>query len=254
MTTSTTSICNQSLAAIGTRSTIVSLTEESPEAGIANLYYDQTVKELLRKYQWGWARRQKYMAVLRAAQGTPLNPTGTLPQPPLPWQYEYVYPSDCANAICILPIGYPTTITGVPLTTAELQPPIWPRTPPIRFILSGDLDDNNNPVKVVLTNQYQAILVYTAYVTEPYIWDDLFIAALIGRLAAKFVIPLAGDKKLAEMAINAGLAAEKEAETQNGNEGIAVADVTPDWLNARGYDDYNSGGDLYLGGVITDIN
>ncbi len=239
------------LSAIGTRSTIASLDEASTEASVCQLWYAQTRDGLLRKFPWNWARRQVVLAVYKSAAGTPENPTGALPEPPLPWRYSYSWPTDCLDARYLLPVLVRNgSQISPPLTTGQTSfvPP--QRTPPIKFIVAGDRDNQNNPLKVILTNQPIAQLVYTGYVNDPNVWDQNFIDAMIGRLAQRISFPLSGDKTLTQIAIKAGAQAEADAEAQNGNETTNTNVWTPDWLSARGYcditpdesDNYTSGG------------
>ncbi len=250
-----TQVANLALSAIGTRSTIASLMEASTEAETINLWYDQTRDGLLRAYPWNWARRQRILALYKSAWGTEENPNGTLPQPPQPWKYEYAWPSDCLNARYILPLRHNNgTPPNPPLTTGQTEYLRPQRTPPIKFLVAGDLDDNNNPLKVILTDQSVAQLVYTGKVNDPNVWDQNFIDAMIGRLAQRICNALTGDKTLTRLAIATGQEAEARAEAQNGDEGFTVNNWTPEWLVARGYNDTtNDDSPLYGGGSPQDI-
>jgi len=250
-----TQIANLALSAIGTRSTIASLSEDSTEAATVQLWYTQTRDALLRKFPWNWARRQVVLAVYKAAAGTPENPTGALPIPPLPWRYSYSWPADCLDARYILPVLVRNgSQISPPLTTGQTSfvPP--QRTSPIKFIVGGDRDNQNNPIKVILTNQPIAHLVYTGYVNDPNVWDQNFIDAMIGRLAQRISFALSGDKTLTQIAIKAGAQAEADAEAENGNETTNTNTWTPDWLSARGYVDITPDeSDTYTSGGAQDI-
>ena len=227
-------IANMALSAIGTRSDIASMTEGSAESNTVNLIYANTRGELLRKFNWGFAINQQFLAVWKAAQGTPENPTGATPSPPLPWLYSYAYPSFCIAARYILPIAPAMTAPGIPISSVpQSESPWWVKRDMIKFKTAGDQDSQGNAKKVILTNMRQAQLVFTGRVYDPNIWDELFIAAYIGRLAAKLVIPLAGDKKLAQLAIAEGNKAEIEAERIDGAESTFSTDHTPDWIIGR---------------------
>lgn len=250
-----TQIANMALSAIGTRSSIASLAEDSAEAATVQLWYNQTRDSLLRKLPWNWARRQVILAVYKAATGTPENPNGALPNPPLPWRYSYAWPADCLSARYILPV-YVQSGSAItpPLTTGQTSSQDYPRTSPIKFLVAGDRDEGNNPLKVILTNKPLAQLVYTGQITDPNIWDQNFVDAMIGRLAQRISIALSGDKALTKLAIQVGAQAEDVAEAQNGDEGVSVNLWTPDWLEARGYDDITPDDSQdYLGGGSQDI-
>src|SRR5438045_8831417 len=94
------SICNRALQAIGTRTSIASLTEASVEARNCNLIYADTRDELLGMAYWNFAAKTAYLSLLKSAPGTPTNAASTASQwssafPAPPWLYEYVYPYDC---------------------------------------------------------------------------------------------------------------------------------------------------------------
>jgi hypothetical protein len=236
-------VANRVLQAIGTRSNIASLTEGSPESDAVQREYASSRDELLRKFDWNWAERQIPAALLRAMAGTPENPTGaSLPLPALPWRYAYAYPADCIKMRGLMQGQPVATLAGIPISLAG-------GTAPRRLVSlrdwreAGDLDPAGNPRKVILSNVSQVVFVYTGTINDPNIWDSLFVAALVGRLAAKLVTPRAGDKALANMAIRSGKEAETDAEAVNGNEGITVMDSTPDWISASGYRDYDHADD-----------
>ena len=238
-----TSIANQALQAIGTRSQITSLTELSPEAAAVNLVYATTRDSLLRLCHWDFARWQKPLSVWKAAKGTPENLLGASAVAPSPWLYSYLYPVDCAKFRYLLPIipADTATINGVPLTSAgTVMPYVQVARRPIKCRVAGDQDANGNALRVILTNQQGAIAVYTGLVTDPNVWDEQFRVAMIGRLAAQLVNPLSGDKGLASMAIKLGTQAEIEAKVTNGNEGEFDTDRQAEWIAAQGFPENDS--------------
>lgn len=244
-----TSICNMALSAIGARSRIADIEEQSAEAAECNLHYAQTLNELLRLFPWNWARREEALAVLKARRGTPENSDGTLPEPPRPWAYSYARPTDCVRARFIVPLDQDgdVSVGGVPLTTGGETISADGRTPPIKFVESGDKDATmGNPIKVILTNKPQARLVYTALINDPTVWDSLFVTAFIGRLAGKICIQLSGDKALMQAAMQAGMIAESEAKATMAGEGVQVIDWTPESVAVHGYADGDDNDD-YVG-------
>ena len=90
------------------------------------------------------------------------------------------------------------------------------------------------PQRVVLCNQEQAILCYNCSVTDPNVMDDLFQEAWTHILGARLVFQLTGDKALANTLIGLTNNMIMEARKVDGNEGITVNDVTPDFLRIRG--------------------
>jgi hypothetical protein len=64
--------------------------------------------------------------------------------------------------------------------------------------------------------------------------DPLFQDAWIHILAARLTFQLSGDKALANQQIQLANNMIMEARKADGNEGITVNDVTPDFLRTRG--------------------
>jgi len=90
------------------------------------------------------------------------------------------------------------------------------------------------PQRVILCNQEQAILRYNTQITDPNVMDDLFQDAWVHILGARLSFQLSGDKALANMLIGLTNNMIMEARKADGNEGITVNDVTPDFLRIRG--------------------
>ncbi len=248
--TSTTDIANRALSAIGTRSQIASLTENSNEARNCNLLFDSLRDELLRLAPWNCATNFNNLALICAAPGTPENPTVGASSwqkgiPPPPWSYEYAYPSDCLRPLWIVPQFTTGFASGVPITTAITggAPQFW-NGPPVRFKVGIDQINLNTGLpatlgadqKVIWTNQEQAILCYIKRVIDPDVWDSQFEQAMVSALAARLVFALTGDKGLANLKITEANGFVQIARSVDGNEGLTVNNVTPDWIRIRGID------------------
>ena len=88
--------------------------------------------------------------------------------------------------------------------------------------------------RVVLCNQEQAIICYNALVTDPNLMDPLFQDAWVHILGARLVFQLSGDKALANILIGLTNNMIMEARKADGNEGLTINDVTPDFIRFRG--------------------
>jgi hypothetical protein len=243
------SIANRALSAIGTRTTIASLTENSPEARQCSIFLEEIRDELLRLAPWDCGKNTNTLSLICAAPGTPENPTqGTTTwqkgQPPPPWSYEYAYPTDCLRALWIVPQFTTGFASGVPITTAITggAPQYW-SGPPVRFAIGIDQIGpggvpavTGSDARVILTNQENAILTYIKRVTDPNVMDDNFVQAWVAGLAGRICIPLTGDKALANMKIGEANSYVATARQVDGNEGLTINDVTPDWVRVRGID------------------
>lgn len=95
---------------------------------------------------------------------------------------------------------------------------------------------NPGPQRVILCNQEFATLVYCGDVTDPNIMDDAFQEAWAAILGAQVCMALTGDKKLANLAVQESNAVIERARNMDGNEGLEINDVTPDWIRTRGVD------------------
>ncbi len=88
--------------------------------------------------------------------------------------------------------------------------------------------------RVILCNQEFATLTYIRQITDPDVWDPIFQDAMANKLGADIVMGLSGDKALANICIQMANVSLTEARKIDGNEGLTVSDVTPDWIRARG--------------------
>lgn len=98
--------------------------------------------------------------------------------------------------------------------------------------------------RVILTNQEYAVLRYIRQITDPNVMDPLFQKAWYNILTATLCMALTGDKQLANSRIGIANQVIAEARAVDGNEGLTINDVTPDWIRVRGitYSDYWNAG------------
>ncbi len=90
------------------------------------------------------------------------------------------------------------------------------------------------PQRVILCNQQTPILCYNTQITDPNVMDLLFQDAWIHILAARLSFQLNGDKVHANELIALTNNSINEARKVDGNEGLTVNDVTPDFIRTRG--------------------
>jgi hypothetical protein len=240
-------ICNRALQSIGTRTSIVSLTENSKEAKNCNLIYADTRDEVLSMAHWNFAKKTEYLSLLKQAPGTPGGLASATQWstafPPPPWLYEYAYPTDCIAMRQIIqqPVN---AYVGVPFTSNGQSSYPYYTGPGARFEVATDsiLGQQQN---VVLTSQYKAIGVYTLRVTNTNLFEPVFIEALVQALAAKLVLALSGNVALANLKFAQANAMIILARANDSNEGLTIIDPVPDWLAIR--DDYTGAGTLDMG-------
>jgi hypothetical protein len=246
--TSSVDIANRALSAIGTRSQIAALNEGSNESIAVSKWIDTSRRQVLRMAPWNSAKNFNVLTVICAAPGTPENPSaGTVfwqkGLPPPPWSYEYAYPSDCIRPLFIVPQFNTGFSGGTPITTAVTggPAPFW-IGPPVKFSVGIDQVVNGVPatggpdVKVIWTNQEFAVLGYLKDISDPSVMDDQLQEAWAMFLAAKLVIDLTGDKALANLRIKDANDTIQIARVSDGNEGLTINDITPDFIRTRGVD------------------
>lgn len=227
--TSITDVCNIALAESQTRSQINGLPpiDTSPAAVAAGLFFGPKTRALLRAAPWGFARRQEILTLLRSYEATPNDP------PPQPFRFQYLWPSDCIRARFLLQFQTMTT-SGTPFTTApqNVVTPAYGNTA-VPFVEAMD-NNGGNPRKTLLTNMPNAMLIYTADLSQsPDMWDQTFLSAETATLAAYFIMQLAGDRQLMATQIGVAKGALDSARAVNGSESISNIDHQPDWIRAR---------------------
>lgn len=89
-------------------------------------------------------------------------------------------------------------------------------------------------LRVILTNQEFATLAYVKQVTDPNVMDPLFQKAWADILGAHLSVALTGDKKRANDLVQLANRSIEQARSIDGNEGLTINDVTPDWIRIRG--------------------
>lgn len=234
MSVSPVDVCNIALQQIGAQSSISSVnpSDGSTEGNACTLFYTPMMQGLSRAAHWNFARKQANLTLLRAAV---INGEVSPDPPPTPWLYEYAYPQDCLAARFILPYLNPAQGTAIPFTTSQAVVPLWANSPAIPFVVSSDKDTQGNPIRVILCNASQPVLVYTAdYTNQPNLWDPHFYLAATSYLGAWLVNALARNRALWVDQIKIVQDAVGQARVSDGNEGLQSVDHLPDWMRIRG--------------------
>lgn len=181
-------VVNSALELIAAQTQITSLTDGSPSANAAQIVYAPTVQLMLRELNPDFARTTKGLALSGAAT------------PPPPWAFEYLYPADCVRLRQVRP---PASGTGL------LADPNNPY--PVRSNVAFDTI-GVTPTKVVLSNQVNALAVYTTSSITEAMWDAAFTDAVIRRLGNPLAMALSGrpdfSKELLEEASRVGATCE----------------------------------------------
>lgn len=252
-------ICRQSLDAIGSETVLGDIEDGSRQSQVCLRAYTQALRQIFRSAHWDCLRRQAPLTLLADSTGQTPD-VGTLV--PLPWTYEYSYPTDCVKirfipwnnyqANSCIPPGNIATPANVPVVANAGQPPLYAmRIRPARFIVGSDPNypppggsqtwdtPGVSPIArtVVCTNVKCAVAIYTAYLPYPNLWDALLREAIVAYIAAQVALPLSKDKKfgLTLRGQQIMIAKEKisQARISDGNEGFYSSDIPVDWMRTR---------------------
>lgn len=170
-------IVNLALVRLGNKNRIGSIWDGSTEAKVALDCYSQTRDALLRDGDYGFAERNIVMTLLKQAPSYGYVPPATWSNayPPLPWNFEYFYPEDCLKIRALKP-------QSIFVQDFDPQPVVF-----------RELNDNGftPPKKVICCNVPNALLTYTAQVTDPTTWEASFIEEFAAALARRMAIGLA---------------------------------------------------------------
>lgn len=241
-----TSLCNQALAAIGTRTTISSIAEQSNEARQCLVQFEPTRLQLLRAAHWGFARSYGSLVLLRARAGTPERgnsppdyPPPTVlhisTEPPPPWLYTYEMPPWALAIRYILPWS----------GQGNISPPIFGTTafdtssggwqgPMVKFEIAT-IPRGSGPswITCINTNQSQAVACAT-FNMDASQFDASFARAFVQALASNIAFALTGDLKLLDALVKMTNSLILEARVRSANEGLNAIDIMPDWFRVRG--------------------
>jgi len=155
-------ICNLALRKIG-QNTINSLTEASPEAQVCNAMYEQVRDSLLRQFPWNFATKSAALGQVDV----------DVPD----WDYVYVYPSEALHVYKVFEEG--NLVTDLP-NEFEI------------------VSDGNT--KYIACNIETAYAKYAKKITDPTIYDPLFIDTLACNLALEITIPITNNTDLFKVA------------------------------------------------------
>lgn len=185
-----TDILNMALVNLG-QDVIATVEEISKEANTLRIHYDNALKDVLRDYDWGFAKRQ-----ITAAE---------LPEAPLLFAHAYAYPTDCAKARRVMR-GFQTG--GVAKVAARQS---------IIFEVGRSSDGKQ---KAILTNcPPPAILEYTTANIQPSELDPKFVTAFSWRLSAAIAFGILNDPSAAQNALQFYSAALSDAKGSDADEG-----------------------------------
>lgn len=150
-------ICNMALGKAGITDTITNIdTEQSVEALWCKVNYPIARDSVLRDFPWRFATKTISLGALAEKRQDGKN--------------VFLYPSDCLNIL---------TVANGSIQNFEIE-----------LIGVGD-----NMRKVIITSSSQAEIKYIARVTDPNLFDPLFIVALSWYIASDLALSVGGNKE-----------------------------------------------------------
>ena len=190
---STIQICNQALLFVGTR-TIASLEEPTPEAVYCREFYNQAVLSVLADHPWGFAQRREKLAEVRVPEG---------------WQgvyaKAYAYPLNCVQAHYL--------VLGEVRSQA--------------YELAAD-----NERTIILTDVPEAVLAYTAHISDATRFSPKFAESLARKLQCLLVKPiLKGNPNAVQEAETIYARVLSEAKAADAKEGRPFNEAESPWSN-----------------------
>lgn len=171
-------ICNLALAQLGDAAKVASLNppDQSAQAGHCARFYPMARDALLEMHTWSFATVRVALAAV------------ALPPTVSTWNYAYAIPSDVLNFLAVLD---PSTTDDysvglqLPNTLPQVSNPGVGVYQPQAYAI-----ENYNGVDVLLTNQQNAVLRYTAAVSDPTKFSPLFVQGLATLLASHLAGPV----------------------------------------------------------------
>lgn len=177
-------VCNLALSHVGAFP-IQSINEATKEARECKRLYLTAKDATLEAFDWGFARKEKALGEL---SGSGVTRSG--------WDYSYEWPSDC-----IIPRRIYNSADKFKKIDFEI----------------GVSDDLNK--RLILCNEEDAILIYTAAVSNANLFTPTFKEALGYRLASELAFPLRAKQDLKATLFREFLLKIGAAQESNANAG-----------------------------------
>lgn len=197
--TSSVAIGNMALSHIGNSQAIEDLypSELTQEAFQVTQWYDHARLELLESFDWNFARSR--VALSEHADDPPSGQ----------WSYRYEYPSDCVRAL-------------------ELENPVGRQADKVAY----EVEYSGNE-KTILTNQEDAVLVYTKNIENTALFSRKFIVTLSYLIAAYIAFPLTGNIQVQESMGQKFARSFRSATGVNAQEGREDTPPEAEWISGR---------------------
>jgi len=202
--TDQTTIYNRALSVAGTRTSVVSPSEQSREAEVCETWFPLVRDLVFNAAPWAVIKAYVRLAVLKE-RDTTVAWAADDPEPG--FIYAYSAPSDMVR----------------PRYLSSFE----------QFTLGIYTDDTSTKSKALFSNTKDAILVYSRREEDFDLWTQDLEDAVINALAAAISMPLHGKPDRARLAINQANARINAAISGNANIDEEEFDSVPSWIQAR---------------------
>ena len=191
-------ICNLALNHLGGYR-IQSLEDRNKQANFCKNLYPSLRDTVLEAHDWTFARKRITLALLsdESFDG---------------WTYAYQLPNDCLN---------PRLIHNSVSNSEQDK---------IEFELVGNEAKNR---RIILTNQVDAVLIYTAQTTDANMFSATFKDALAWLMASYLAVPLLGKANLQSQFFELYEISIGRARSSSANKGSKKPDDKNDYVEAR---------------------
>jgi len=210
-------ICNLALSHIGGLS-IQSLNESNRQARECKRLYPVLRDAVQAEFPWNFARKRVTLALLSGEEVSG-------------WDYAYIYPTDCLNALEIYnPLTTQTYTDGMYISGQLVESLVKVKSDKIKFEVAVNAAKDT---RMILSDQEAAELIFTARIEDANLFSPSFVDALSWRLAADLAMPLKGKASLHQqmMAMYASkLGMSRQA---NANEGFEPPSGVSAYVTAR---------------------
>lgn len=163
-------ICNLALGDIRAPA-IQTIDDPSTEAQMCARYYPHCLSLLLDDYTWEWTKRVVDLALLSTNERSP------------EWTYAYAMPTDCSQALRLMPNAPNITSGTLWRDPADLPMPRWWDN----FVVEND---------ILYTNVSAARLEYASDAADESVFPPTFREALRKLLAANLAVPIRDSREM----------------------------------------------------------
>jgi len=192
-------ICNMSLSHVGDKQNIESITENTAQAKICNLWYDYSRQQSLEAYNWSFARKRLTLA------------THSDDPPEDVWGYRYQYPSDA-------------------VIMREIENPLGALADAPPYAIESSLD---NTEKTIVTDIEDAIGIYTFDLQTTTLFSPFFVEMFSYALASHIAFTLTGERAIKGDMVQMFQEMQRVAPAINANESVKAPPRDADHIRGR---------------------